>query len=237
MPTGFDAFSNSWSWGTSSPYARAAIGFIFSSFILNTPVKADVSLIDLKNLGQAIDEAAGAISKIGDGISHLIALGDKGYNVVEARITHNRLVNIDAKLFYIIGYNERIISSLREYAEESRRHLNGSDRTYELEEELQHDWPLVLTNLRDILDQTRDLLERVRVERSDFVLEPAYGEMLSALSTKVGLLDKLIREGPPISKEQVDELDIVCDKLEKLREATAGATAQMSAYIKSIGQQ
>jgi hypothetical protein len=51
-----------------------------------------VSLVDLKGLGDAIDAAADALGKLGDGVAHLIALGDKRFNILSARSTRKTLI-------------------------------------------------------------------------------------------------------------------------------------------------
>jgi hypothetical protein len=147
-----------------------------------------LSLLDrvnvLKDLVDAIGAAGDAISKLTDGVAHLVTTGQHGYDFVDARVERQRLIDISAQSDILISRNqEPAVQALDAY-------LLKKDPTAA-------DWDDVLQHLRTTLQKTRDLLVALETDRSDFVLQPAFAELESALSEKTSIFERLAILPPP----------------------------------------
>jgi hypothetical protein len=204
-------------------------------FLVPTKARA-VSLIDLKGLGNAIDAAADALGKLADSLAHAVSLGDKGYSVVRARVIKSTLKDIDARLTDLAQTTQSaLVQNMHGYVELARRMIQATGGSREtLRAELRSSWKPVVDGIRDVLTKTKNLLNELRQDRSDFVLEDARGALLSALDAKVGLLDTLRFGEFPEDLEQINQLRIVADKFDVLRHKTIEALTQMSKYIAKI---
>jgi hypothetical protein len=193
-----------------------------------------VSLIQIKDLGAAIDAAAGALGKLADSVAHMIFLGDKGYNIANARKTKNRLKDIDARLTDLAQISQStLVDNMLGYAELWRRLSSTTDGAAK-NEQLKSSWQLVVAGIRDVLLQTRDLVDELRRERSDFVLQPSWIMLIKALDDKASLLNVPELTSPPDTDEKINELEAVAKNFEALRNNTIKALTSMSDYISKV---
>jgi hypothetical protein len=195
-----------------------------------------ITLVDLKGLGDAIDAAAGALEKLADGVGHIVSLGDRGWSVASARRARERLKDMDARLVDLARTKQSaLVDNMRLYVELGERMIQASGSIKELLlSELEGSWRLVIDGISQVLAMTNGLLDDLRADRSDFVLESARGTLLDVLQSKIGLLDKLKFDANPQSPDEIAELKKVSEKFETLRLKTIAAVDAMSDYIKKI---
>jgi hypothetical protein len=182
---------------------------------------AEAATSELATLAQALDAAADAIIKLASGIGQMIAAGDHAYSVVNARVTHDHLRDIDAKLGNLVEGSQRsLLDEIDNYIASAKAgRVLGSD------------WNAVLVAVHSVIQEIADLLGELKADHSDFVLEDARLTLIDALTEKVGVLSRLTLRGPPHTTQDLGELKSVRERLAKLRDVTRQAIRQMSRYI------
>jgi hypothetical protein len=192
--------------------------------------RSAAGVIDLAGLGQAIDAAAGAFRKLENALVEAVSDGDHGFNVVVARRSRSRLVDIDARLQELAeNQNTRVLGSLQSYINFFSKHRKDGNADIALSAA----WHSFLQGLTDILTLTQQLLDDIQADRSDFVLQSTRTTLISALSAKIGILARLRQEGSyPLTKVEIEELAALSAKFDALRRQTVDATHAMSDYIR-----
>jgi hypothetical protein len=195
-----------------------------------------ITLVDLKGLGDAIDAAAGALGKLADSVAHIVSLGDRGWSVASARSARERLKDMDARLADLARTKQSVlVDNMRLYVELGERMIQASGAAKDsLLSELEGSWRLVIDGISQVLTMTNGLMDELRADRSDFVLESARGTLIDALQSKIGLLDKLKFDANPQGPDEIAELKNVSENFDTLRLKTIAAVDAMSDYIKKI---
>src|SRR5262249_16821688 len=137
------------------------------------PVADRIAL--LKELVEAIGAAGDALKKLTDGLKHLVVTGVGGYDAAKARIVHARIVETRAMPSSLVASQFMMAKSLEEYVARAPK----SD-----EQERQSAWSALVERMRHVLERVLELLGRVREDRSDFVLEPAYAKLVETLTAR-----------------------------------------------------
>ena len=149
------------------------------------------ALADLKGLGDALDTAAGSI---GASVAQLAQL--EGRTDLKARANSVRadLIDMDAKLKQLVfGDQDILTDNIRSYVELAKRENASPD-------ELSKSWNAIISQIRELIEATTRILDRIKANRSDFVLEDAYQALLSNINMKIGLLGRTYCAIPSASR-------------------------------------
>jgi len=176
-------------------------------------------LVLYKELIDAISAAGDAITKIVDGIKHLIVTGASGYNYVAAERERKRLVEISARATNLQARHQaRVVRDLDEYV--NKPNPNPLD------------WYAVKDGIAYVIENIKELLDDVGKERSDFVLESAYSKLLETMGARVSLLTRISKLNPPNTREEKDALRELNSKYNRLLSSFREAIEQLNLYIK-----
>ena len=145
----------------------------------------------LSALAHVLGATADAFAKLADAVAHMVTLGSKAYDFVAARRTHARLRDLDARLTYFLhdqgGGNAAIIIGLGTYISMLLDFTEPEESGREgYEEFLQKQWERFLETANATLGSASQLLETLRGERSDFVLDEVYSTIMESLSARAG---------------------------------------------------
>ncbi|MGF6633498.1 hypothetical protein [Paraburkholderia sp. MM6662-R1] len=183
-----------------------------------------------KDLVDAVGAAGDAISKVTDGVAHMISTGVKGYDAARARIVYAKLLKASAQYEDLMAFQTPMTLDLRNLAESAE---HGAGERLD-EKKLADRWNLVAADASQILLQVSELLDEIRRDRSDFVLEPAYAKIRQLLSARVSLLEQLVSMGPPTSPEEATLVRNVEIRYDMLIYELALARDGMNTYLKSL---
>jgi hypothetical protein len=173
----------------------------------------------LKEVVEAIESAGKALTSLTEGVSSLVRAGASGYSYVSAERERNRLVDISARASQLrADQNVVVIRTIDEY-------LAKKSPTSE-------DWSAVQQGITQTLSSVTALLKDVKAERSDFVLEGAYQDLLRTLGSRQGLLEKLRLLGPPSTPEERNALRDVSKQYKTLIAKLGEATNELNKYLK-----
>ena len=138
---------------------------------------ATIELVDIQRLGSVLKDAADAISRMGDSIAHLVRLGAQGWDAASARRTRSRLIELRKQLISYRRSQAAVALSLDGYV--ARIDAGRMPR--------QLDWKMATNGLLPVVQEVRALIEEVKAERSDFVLESAYESLYATLDARLTL--------------------------------------------------
>jgi hypothetical protein len=194
-----------------------------------------VSLIDVSDLAKAVGYLADAIGKLGDSIAHLASLGVQAWDAASARMAVRRFQDISADLtLLLIARNDRIIGNLDQYIYIAR-YRNDPDMDMAPSRlttaELQQAWSEVLSRIRGILVDVRNVIDALARERSDLVIQEVYADLLSTLQDRITLLGRLSQSSAPTFSEEIIALEDVLSKYRTVRENLERAIRALNAYI------
>lgn len=204
-----------------------ALMLSFLLMILWNPkvAKGQSRLATLTGVAAALGEAAESVSKMVDSFAHLIRTATRGYDAASARATYSRLRDLSARASILIAEQQiSVIQGIDAYIEESS---NPAVRSLL--------WSSLTTKFRSILLEINSLLADVQAERSDFVLETTYLDMIRTLQTRGVILEELLYMPPPTSPEELKELRQIRDNYELLIINLRRATIELNEYLKMLG--
>ena len=98
----------------------------------------------------------------------------------------------------------------------------------------QLDWTMATNRLAPLMSEVRSLINELRSEKSDFVLEDAYERLHDTLDARLTLFQKLREGDAPRSPEQIDALRRMVTEWERLREELGRASEELTNYLKGI---
>jgi hypothetical protein len=177
-------------------------------------------LVIYKEIAGLLGAAGDAIIKITDGIKHLITTGFSGYSYIAAERERKRLIELSALATDLSSTAQvRVVRSIDEY-------LESSDPTPD-------DWFAVTQSIGWVLTMIGVLLDDIKKERSEFVLESAYQSLLRSLDSRFSLLDKLSNVPPPTTEEERKEVKQISNKYKEMLTAFSEAIEQLNIYIKN----
>jgi len=174
----------------------------------------------LKDAADALGAAGDAIAKLTDGVAHLVTTGDSAWQTVSARRTHDRLVDISARATNLSGVRQiAVVNSIDAY-------LAKRDAT-------KTDWDTVTMAIGGVIGDVKSLLDDLRSERSDFVLEGAYATLVQTLGARSDILVKLAALPPPTTPEEKAQLSRANTNYKRLLENFEAAIQALNAYVAS----
>jgi hypothetical protein len=168
----------------------------------------------------AVVAAAGdAITRIVYGVKHLVVTGASGYNYLAAQRQRDRLIELSARATDIqVTSNVAVIRSLDEYL--GKRRPSASD------------WMAVQESLAQVLEHLVELLDDVRHERSDFVLEEAYRKLLETTSSRAMLAGQIGSLPPPSNDEERRAVRQLTSEYKRMLACFGEAVQQLNEYLK-----
>jgi hypothetical protein len=206
---------------TSCMFAMCAV---FVAALAPIVVQAQAALASrvavLKEAADALGAAGDAIAKLTDGVAHLVQTGDKGWQVVSARRTRSRLVDISARAQNIAGVKQvAVVNSIDEYL--SKTHPTAAD------------WKTVTDAIGHVVGDVRNLLDDLNADRSDFVLQKAHATLVETLAARSSILDKLASLPPPLTQKERSGLRNVNSKYKALLSNFRAATTELNKYLET----
>lgn len=198
---------------------RLVLGFIASSFASHTIFAGSVSKIAiLRELVDAIGAAGDAIASLTDGVAHLVVTGSDAYDYVSAKRERNRLIDISSRTVDLIAQkNVRVVTAIDDYLS--------------IPNPAPEQWQIVTFALNRTLSDVVLLLEDVRAERGDFVLQPTYLALSNSLNSRVAALQQLSALSPPNSPEERELLKQANNKYKILITNATNAVTELNKYI------
>ncbi len=175
-------------------------------------------LILYKEIIESIGAAGDALTKIVDGIKHLVVTGTSGYNYVAAERERKRLIEISARATNLQARHQaRVVRDIDEFLKKNNPNAM--------------DWYAVKGGITYVIENIKNLLDDVGKERSDFVLESAYSKLLEALGDRVSLLTKISELRLPNTQEEKDALRELNAEYKRLLSCFRDAIAMLNEYL------
>ncbi|MET4041765.1 hypothetical protein ABIC03_003456 [Bradyrhizobium sp. RT6a] len=179
-------------------------------------------------LGDLLAKSAEALSKFGDSIAHLTALGVQGYDAAAARKARSNLIDLRIQLEQLMVVNGSLIGTMDGYVE-----LVSQTPRPSVENAARH-WLGVVFKVQIVMAHIDALLKQVSELRNDFVLEDAYRGIQQALRGRINILDQLNALPAPLSHEELEALTKAGKEYRLLRDTTAKTSEQLADYVKSL---
>jgi len=190
------------------------------------PLAARIEI--LEDLVKAIGSAGDAISKLTAGVRDLVVNGSNAYDYVAASREHDHLVALSNQLSSLVATQQtNVVSNIEDYLS------TMSSEATRKKTDVQQSWELVVSRLRSVLESTKNLLDEVDHEKSDFVLQPAFLKLKEALAVKFSIMDKLMSMPAPSSPEELSKLKAADYQYKRLISNTRDAIAALNSYASS----
>jgi hypothetical protein len=174
----------------------------------------------LKDAADALGAAGDAIANLTDGVAHLVTTGDSAWETVAARRTHDRLIAISARATNIAGVQQiAVVNSIDAYL--AKQHPTSND------------WGTVTTAVGGVIGGVKKLLDDLRMERSDFVLDSAYATLVETLGARSDILAKLATLPPATTAEEKAGLARVNANYKRLLAKFQAAIQALNEYVAS----
>ena len=213
-------------------------GFVLAGYPLFSAyaqVGGLATIATLKSVADLLGAAADGLSKLADSIAHIASLSLGGYDEVSARHIRARLKDIDARLVDVHRrLNAGVMSGIEGYIATAEAY-NAKKAAAGGRGFLQAKWKEFVSILPMPLEQVQELLDDVKAERSDFILEQTYGEIISTLHSRVDILKNLMMLPPPTTPEEIDALKEVLPQYDRLRKSASEASKAFAKYLKQDG--
>jgi hypothetical protein len=182
------------------------------------PVEPLQAIGIIREVADALGAVGDALGKLTDGIEHMIRAGDHGLSTLHARRTRESLIDLSRLTTELtVQQTTVVIPSLEDY-------LERPDTAR---------WSAATAMLGDVIESADTLLTRLRRDKSDLVLRPAYAALQLSLSARVTLLSKLAALPPPSTKAELNALRSVLGRYRVLVAQLAGARDALNQYIAS----
>ena len=176
-------------------------------------------LITYKIASDALSAGADALVKLTDAIKHIVSTGHTGYKSVTAKRTHKRLKDLSARAQHLlISLQTPIVESIDNYL------IKPDDER----------WEETKQSINNALGELGALLEDIKKERSDFILDKSYSDFYKSSQSRVGPMRRLIGMSPPRSLTERKALIEINNKYKGLLKDFNEAIKQMNLYIKQL---
>ena len=178
-----------------------------------------MELVLYKEITDLVSAAGDAIINITDGIKHLVKTGASGLDYLSAKRDRDRLIRISARAANLAFVQQAsIVMNIDEYL----KIKNPTDQ----------DWWIIQEGVNSVLKEIALLLEEMKSERSDFVLEEAYNLLLSSFQYRSSHLESIYKLPPPTNKNERKALKNLNTEYKRLLKAFKDAIVQLNVYLK-----
>ena len=193
--------------------------WFFSTAAVLGQVADPTNVATLKEAAVAVGAASDAVEGLTDGIKRLVNSGAADYSYDAAHRERARLISLSARGRSVaVQQQARVVESLEAYSR--------------LKNPTPAHWEKVKVDVTKALKEVSALLEDVKQERSDFVLEKAYNTLNYTLSARGRLLEKLSTLNPPTTEEERQALRELNANYKRLLKNFHAAINQLNIYIK-----
>ena len=192
---------------------------------------AVTELVELSKLAAALRAAAEFLGKFGDSVAHVIQLGDHAITIVHARRTEKRLKDIYISLLSYRTFQMHIIRHLGEYVEVLRG--QSPDQEYLLSK-LDVSWEVIISGIKAAMRNVEALIYYLEGERSNFILEHAFRDILVSLNERDNLFDHILSIPAPRSTEDLAALEAIHSEWNRLLDELTRATEELARYISTF---
>ena len=227
------------------PWARRdATPYIKQNDMIDSRGSPEVPF-DLTIVPKVLKESAAGIAKLGDSIAHVIALGVAGYDDVVQRRSRVKLLNLYASLVrlnavanpYTIRVIEHYIQKIGD-GEIPTPDISGNDVPYQL----LHYYPddldsqLVRSVIRSTMKELAEIFEGIEENRSDFILEDTYQNIMSILPQRIYTMDSMngaiAALAPPTVGNSISSLRDTVEAYKQLMQTLDVLIRKMADYLK-----
>jgi hypothetical protein len=175
------------------------------------------NLVVYKELAGVVQAAADAMVALVDSVKHAVSAGSEGYGHIVAAKHRKHLVDLSARATDLRYFHQGLAArSIDEY----------------LANPMPWQWPNLRRDLGKVLELLRDLLGEIQRERSDFILESAYGVMLESFGARAKLLGQMIELEPPTSPEELETLGQINSEYKRMLAAFSEAINALNEHLK-----
>ena len=193
--------------------------------------KAEDNLMLFHRLAELINGAAEAMAKIADGFRKLTLSDTAEYNLSAADRNLGQLRAIQDQETQRLIILDRDLQDL--VARQNVEIVGVIDQYLVTENPTPAMWKQLQEKVDSVLKEVARLLKEVRREKSEFVLEPAYFELIKLLPMRGVYLSDLSRLPMPSSAEEKRALQEINEKYKVLIVNTQSAIEEMSAYLRA----
>jgi hypothetical protein len=179
----------------------------------------EVQLVDVRQIGALLKDAADAIKQLADAIAHIIQLGDSAWSEIAARKTRRRLINI----YRTAG----VVAQTQVYAIDMLDYILGGNYISWSR------WPDLLSRLEQLTEHVEDTLAALKAERSDFVIENAHWALFGAMHGRAQLFARLRMAELPTDSERLGALVALMNEWKLLHIETIRALEAMQILLKA----
>lgn len=202
---------------------------------------ASVTISVLRDLVDILKISGEAIANIGDGVAHVAKLAESGYNTVKAKQDQERLKDIYTRLGevstisndIVIGDLDRYVSMYDRYKELTRGLPYSSLPSISMSRMMEKSWRQTTRNISQTLPKIRALLDDVKAERSDFIIEQPYLELLGTLSSRENILQSIADLPQPQTDEEIELIRQAAAEYRILKENLRRTLDAISEYLKN----
>ena len=137
-----------------------------------------------------------------DGIKHMVATGYAGYSEISAKRTHKRLVDFSARVTYL-------------WTVPQYQFTVTIDDYLAMPCPREEDWLAIGIGTNDLIYELDKVLNDLRKERSDFVLESAYSKITESLSYRAAILENIYDMPQPTTEDEKEILRKINENIKK----------------------
>lgn len=192
--------------------------FLLSLFVFAAQANAASKTEILIGIAKALGEIGDSIIKITDGIKHVIVTGEGGVSYILAKNTENDLRELSAlSTQFSATSNMEFVESIDDY----------------LLHPTPNGWKQVRARISNILSKGSILLSKWDKQRSDFIAQESYANLLNSLNGRMRILMQLQSMDAPTSKKEINALREVNKKYKALILNFRKAIQELNNYIKT----
>lgn len=175
-----------------------------------------------REIAQAFGDAGESIARIAEGIERAVESGLRVYDLVEARRAYSRIEEYRLILAKMTGYNIGVLMALERYIDDALEELANLDDTAETRYDLEpvhtagegkvDPWTGARRVFGETLALVKEIEEMLSEERSDFVAQEIYTDLVITIQKRADTLNYLLDIPAPTTKLELIELKKVFEE-------------------------
>lgn len=211
---------------------RTLIGLTLGAASPST-VSAAFTIVDLKDLGEALTAAAKAVGDLSDSFAragnHFIA----GLDMHTARSTQQRMIQLSVRLGGLGTAKGMTLDTIEDYVTTWGRVTHNGQAPIAPTDtsKLSLQWSGLRSRMVSILGEIKGIAEGLRQETSTFVFNPLFTQLGQQLAERQQAWTKLLRVAPPLTPNEITALHIVAGRYRELQQRFGTLLGQINAYL------
>jgi hypothetical protein len=182
-----------------------------------------LNVMSLKELTDLVGSAADSIKKFADAIKYCASSGVAGYDYISAKREMKRLKEISAQATEFRYCSQ---STLYNDIDSYLKHPNPESAEWKPQ------WNVIKKDISNVIERIKSLLDDVKKERSDFILEEDYKKLIFSMSSRISLLERMRKIPSPKTNEELEELKKLNREYKRLLNNFSDAIDQLNQYLK-----